>query len=275
MTPDADVVAELEGPGPAPWRSPIPFLWLAIAMLVTAALAALASGAADAPEDGDASARIVAAAGSTTAVDFAFSSSLTFDDAGNELIAGSSTTMEGRFDAETGRMEMHTTGDSGFSMDTIVDDRIQYTRFPAGSLFSGATEGKPWGRRELPERRASGGLSGASENPLARLVELGRLRSPVVRVGEEQVRGVDTVRYRTTVADIGDAVSPLEVWLDGDDRLRRYRSTSEVEETRFTMTFEVFDIGTPVTIDLPPEDQVGTFDPAAVFGPRPPTTDGD
>ena len=57
MSPPApDVpVAELEDP--APWRSPVPFLWLAIAMLLMTAVAVLVTGAADRPEEQGAPAR--------------------------------------------------------------------------------------------------------------------------------------------------------------------------------------------------------------------------
>ena len=68
-------VAELEEP-PGPWRNPVPFLWLLIVMLLSGAVAALLTGAAEPPEDGEARARIVADAdadadaGSVTAGDF-------------------------------------------------------------------------------------------------------------------------------------------------------------------------------------------------------------
>ena len=298
MTPapadPVDVVAELEAP--PPWRSPIPFLWLAIAMLVTAALAALATGAADPDEDEDAGARIVAAAGSMTATDFGFSLVIEFDEAENPALNGVMMTMEGRYDADRRRTQATTSsGITPVSEMELVNDggRVQYLRFPSGGPFPDATGGKPWGRYELPERpEATSGPTPFTENPLERLAELGELRSPVVEVGEENVRGVRTVRYRTTI-DKSERPSPtgkapseeyrasmrnvrVDVWIDGTNRFRRFRESSVVADARLTTTLEVFDVGQPVTIELPPEDQVGPFDPKTFVPSRPASSpDGD
>ena len=266
MTPTSSAevpVEELDEP--APWRSPVPFLWLAVAMLVTAAVAALLTGAADPPTDGEARTRIVAAAGSATAGDFAFTMELSFDDVDESTLEGMTTAMEGRYDADTKRLEGHATGSPGFEMDLIVADRVQYFRFPAASGFAEATGGKPWGRVERPERPEKADALPVTGNPLERLAELGRLRSPIVRIGEERVRGVDTVRYRTTIETPETDEAQLDVWLDEDDGFRRLRQRSEINGTTLTTTFEVFDLGRPVDIQLPPEDQVGPFSPGNLF----------
>lgn len=262
MTPSGRpevAVAELEGP--APWRSPVPFLWLAVAVLLTGAVAALLTGVADPSESDDARARIVAAAGEATVRDFAFST----------VIAGAESdepglTAEGRYDADTQRVHAYASevGRPGVRMEIIVAGRVQYMRFDEGSAFAGATGGKPWGRAELPERATpttSTGPTAFTEDPLGRFAELGQLRGPIVRVGEERVRGVDTVHFRTTIEKAGAPVA-VDLWIDGNDRFRRFRQAADVGDTRVTTTLEVFEIGEPVSIDLPPEDQVGPLEPA-------------
>ena len=285
MTPtaptDVGVVEVAELTEPEPWRSPVPFLWLAIVMLVTGAGWALATGAADAPDEEDARARIVAAAGAADEGDFAFSMVLEFEGRGDNRVA-STTTMEGGYDADSRRLHATAKGSPEFEMEIIVDGKVQYLRFASGSVFADATGGKPWGRVERAEPLEPAEPSPFTANPLERLAELGELTSPIVRVGEERVRGVDTVHFRTTIDQPavgastgtgtgGEATRAVEVdvWLDEEDRFRRLRQSFHVDGTRFTSTFEVFDLGTPVSIDLPPEDQVGPFDTKDLFPPRP------
>lgn len=77
------------------------------------------------------------------------------------------------------------------------------------------------------------------------------------RVGEEDVRGSSTVRYRLTV-DCGHAIlecdgtAPVEVWIDDEGFVRRIGLVDDSG----TATFEFFDFGADVDIHAPPADEV-------------------
>jgi hypothetical protein len=112
------------------------------------------------------------------------------------------------------------------------------------------------------------------ENPLDTFARLGKITGPIERVGEERVRGVPTVHFRTTVdasRGMADAESLrnllVDVWLDDDDRPLRHRQTMTLDDpggTTVVSTMESFDHGKAVAIELPPADQVGDFDTHAI-----------
>jgi hypothetical protein len=80
------------------------------------------------------------------------------------------------------------------------------------------------------------------------------------RLGEEDVRGVGTVRYRLVVecedvklADCENATTPVDVWIDADGFVRRIAVTEGVASP---FTFEFFDFGAALSIEAPDEDDV-------------------
>ena len=81
--------------------------------------------------------------------------------------------------------------------------------------------------------------------------------SQTERVGDEDVRGDETTRYRLTVdcesADLAcDSSAPVDVWIADDGTVRRIA----LEDDDGEVTFEFFDFGTEVAVDPPPADQV-------------------
>jgi hypothetical protein len=112
----------------------------------------------------------------------------------------------------------------------------------------------------------------------ARVLDLVRkVSGDVELVAEEDVRGVPTDRYRTTVdlervvdaapaedraalpEELAKAKSktwPIELWIDDEGLVRRFRET-DVEEKR-TATIDFFDFGAEVDAAAPPKDQVGS-----------------
>ena len=90
------------------------------------------------------------------------------------------------------------------------------------------------------------------------------------RVGEEEVRGVDTVRYRLVVdceqvelTDCEGATTTVGVWIDEDGLVRRIA----VDETEAPFTFDFFDFGAEVEIEAPPAGEVVDFD--EWYAPKP------
>lgn len=81
------------------------------------------------------------------------------------------------------------------------------------------------------------------------------------RVGEEAVRGVETVRYRLTVdCDKADlecaATTEVEVWIDDDGVVRRI----ELHDDRSEGTVEFYDFGVDVNIVPPPAGEIQAVD---------------
>ncbi|HJZ37981.1 MAG TPA: hypothetical protein VJ204_17055 [Solirubrobacterales bacterium] len=79
----------------------------------------------------------------------------------------------------------------------------------------------------------------------------------VVAAGTAKVRGVETTRYRGNAPGLGH----VEVWIDGDDRVRRLRvAGSKVEEggreAMTNMSVDFFDFGAVPEIKPPARDQV-------------------
>ena len=77
------------------------------------------------------------------------------------------------------------------------------------------------------------------------------------RVGEEEVRGDATVRYRLTVdcdtAELDcEGSSPVDVWIAEDGVVRRIA----IDDDDGEVTFEFFDFGADVDIEAPPADQI-------------------
>lgn len=89
------------------------------------------------------------------------------------------------------------------------------------------------------------------------------------RVGEEQVRGADTVRYRLEVEceaaelDCDGATAPVDVWVDDDGLVRRI----EVDEQASSFTLEFHALGEPVDVEPPPPGDVRDLGAVSGSGP--------
>ncbi len=97
----------------------------------------------------------------------------------------------------------------------------------------------------------------ANLSPERLLALLRAASSETERVGEEDVRGSSTVRYRLTV-DCEPAIlecdgtAPVEVWIDDEGFVRRI----SLDDDDGLATFEFFDFGADVDIHAPPADEV-------------------
>jgi hypothetical protein len=101
----------------------------------------------------------------------------------------------------------------------------------------------------------------ANLSPQRLLALLKKASTEIERIGEEDVRGVATVRYRLTV-ECGSAVldcegsAPVDVWIADDGIVRRISLHDDVGGA----TFEFYDFGVDVDIEPPPADQVAEGD---------------
>jgi hypothetical protein len=98
----------------------------------------------------------------------------------------------------------------------------------------------------------------------------------IKELGDEDVRGVETTRYRARVDGRkllqqmqrsdrlhtpeevwGDRFFPVELWIDEESRVRRIRLAEGAEpDESMVMTIEFFDYGVEVDVQPPPADQV-------------------
>ena len=183
------------------------------------------------------------AAGSTR---IEMTAALTQDGAESDVVC------EGAADYDRGRFRLACKADQEVVYEMRRIGKTSYVR-------SGDPDAaKPWTR--LPADHPS-------DDELSPHRLLGLLRSAsrqTERIGEESVRGEETVHYAMTVdceaaaelTDCPDETTVVDVWVDGDGLVRRIRA--ELQEGEVEIEF--FDFGAVVEVEPPPEDQVGTFD---------------
>jgi hypothetical protein len=200
---------------------------------------------------------------------------------------------QGRFDFErrAGRMTLQLIeGEAaGFGQATAVFvDTTVYYQLPPGALPGGAR----WIQLELQTVADASGLDfgplvqGSQADPTQYLLWLAALGPGVTKVGEEDVRGVPTSRYRATVDlslleqqalpgkeaewsayvqtlrdRLGLAFIPVEVWIDEGGLVRRldHEYGFSTEGTTAAVTTELFDFGIPVNVQAPSPDEVVTL----------------
>jgi hypothetical protein len=188
---------------------------------------------------------------------------------------------------------------SDWKIDVVLDGRVVYVKVPkfaAGQVPGG----KPWIKGDLETLSAAGGGAvdlgsfGASD-PKELLQVLESVTGGLETVGRESVRGVETTHYRATLdlkkviesgagaqatAALGDldemlrqtglGTIPLDVWVDDDELLRRMELAFSMSqpgqgEAEASIAFELYDVGEPLFIDLPPAEDVA--DASALRGP--------
>lgn len=148
---------------------------------------------------------------------------------------------------------------------------------------------RPWMKSELGDLRGGPGgpavvlaiaqtaILDHAPDPAGALDYLESVSDKVTRLGEHEVRGVPTLRYRAT-ADLKRAAAKagmdanevktldklgttaaltptVELWIDDDGRVRRMRYGYEGQDSQ-VITQEFYDFGIDVDVDAPPADQV-------------------
>ena len=291
-------VSDLEPPAP----SALPrALGLAVVVLLVAAIAS-----AVLVRDGDRSPaeRFAAISAAVAAEPFAFEMTFgTLPAAGAGAGAGEAVelTMDGVVDPATQRtraeMDLSAVLPEGMGLPAkislVTDGQVAYVQVPAAP---GAAP--RWQKIEgaaLTQGTVGGLPSGT--NPLDSFEQLRAVDAEIEDLGSEDVRGTKTTHYRTRL-DMAKVLAtmpeekrpaagtpeaelfasmppvPVDVWLDEQDRPRRQRMAFSIPADpmgarpamEMTLQIEAFDFGTPVTIELPPADQI---DDAGLFGSTP------
>ncbi len=172
-----------------------------------------------------------------------------------------------------------------------------YQKFPPH--LAARLGGKPWLKIDFNQLGQAAGIDlnslsqASSGDPTQALQFLRGAGADMVEVGKEQVRGEAVTHYRGTV-DMNKAAAaappeqqqtyrklaqiyaqplPVEAWIDGDGRLRKMTyavdlaklnlppETTQGEKPTGNLNFsiELFDFGTPVSVTVPPADQVSDY----------------
>jgi hypothetical protein len=201
---------------------------------------------------------------------------------------------QGRFDFErrAGEMTLRLiegeAGAVGGNAKAVFVDSTVYYQLPPGALAGG----RRWIQLDLQNVADASSLDfgplvqGSQADPTQYLLWLSALGPGITKIGEEDVRGVPTSRYRAavdlnlleeqappgkeaewaayvqTLRDrLGLAFIPVEVWVDDEGLIRRFNHEYgfSTEGTTAVVTTELFDFGIPVNASAPPPDQVVTL----------------
>ena len=244
-----------------------------LAAVLAALVAAVAAGCGAEPEGvastGPVEPAVVASAADATARAGAARMEITVD------VQGVTLHGTGVVDAAGQRARLALTVPDAGTFESRFLGGVMYQRVPPG--LSRLPDGKHWARFDLARYMREHGLDVSALRPVAgepwsHVDELtGATR--VERLGSERVRGVPTTHYeaevdlravgwrseaaRRTAEELielggGRTTYPIEVWLDGEGRLRRKRLTQTLEGDRLTNTIELYGFGADATVVPPP-----------------------
>ncbi len=162
---------------------------------------------------------------------------------------------------------------AAFSSSQLIEiGTDSWFRYPqAGDLLQ---EGVEWiladaaTQEEIGLNLAPGGLGAG--NPTDVLDGLGERVAAIEEAGNEEVRGIQTTRYRTTVEFTSEdaqaqglaADVPTEIWVGDDGLVRRFSQTLKPRGVTAEYTIEYFDFGIRPDVQPPPDEITTPFEEA-------------
>jgi hypothetical protein len=188
---------------------------------------------------------------------------------------------------------------AAWKIEVIQDGDVGYVRFPA--VDEQLPDGKSWIRAKEGDVAAGSSFDldefeqFAKSDPRELLDMLRAVTGEIDAVGAEQLRGVQTTRYRAVIdpaelamkapsgekaetqtlvdqitAQSGLGPIPVDIWIDATGLVRKLAMSVEAtdaatsQSSDVSMSFEIWDYGEAVEIELPPPSQVA--DSSAVHG---------
>ncbi|MEU5756805.1 hypothetical protein [Streptomyces sp. NPDC047829] len=187
---------------------------------------------------------------------------------------------KGALDFEEGDSVMTMTA-QGKSIEQRVVDQVLYQKVPGQK----AQGGKTWMKIDLKKAAQALGVNAGQIGDPAQSARYAKAITDqdVTKVGQEKIDGADTTHYKVSVdvAELpgGDQLRqqvgptlPMQVWLDGDGRLRRQQldmsikgapsagakaqNSAAPQQIKMTMVMNYSDFGTEVEAQAPPAGQV-------------------
>ncbi len=193
--------------------------------------------------------------------------------------------------------------------EVIVDGATIYEKLAALA----AVTSKPWVKIDLNTLGAAAGINGLgnlmrgqSNDPTQGLQFLSGVTGPVITVGHEAVRGVQSTHYRVTssldaaaaklpaaeqasirqiITLIGAHTTMVDVWIDGQGRVRRYHYTFDYRAAKpaagvpagalpksMDVTVELYNFGTPAVVVVPSAAQTADLGQLLAGGSAPAPT---
>lgn len=176
----------------------------------------------------------------------------------------------------------------GSTAEFVLADKVMYLKLP---FLSGMLPGgKQWMKVDLSAAARQAGTSLGSFGQLDPQQWLQQLlaSSDTQKLGTDTVQGEQMTHYRTTIdpskltanvpaaqraavrkamKQIGMSTIPVDVWVDGKGLLRQESLSLSLgqglQNATMKMTFDLHDFGEPVSVEVPPADQV--FDALAAL----------
>ena len=148
------------------------------------------------------------------------------------------------------------------------------------ALSSQIPSGKKWMKIDLQKflktRGANPSQFDQGSGNATKALEYLRGADDVKRIGSEQIRGIPTTHYHATIdfkkaaekvenaqlralmenAMRGTTSAPADIWIDHQNRLRRYRFAVPTANAQMDMTMDFVRYGVVVNTDAPPDNEV-------------------
>ena len=217
---------------------------------------------------------------------------------GGELPRPLTLAGEGEFDydGQKGRLAYEMSGAFDSRFEVVVNGLVMYMKLPREALGGDLPRGKEWLKIDVGTLGEENGvdlgqLMQTRQDPAQFLRYVRGAAERVEEVGEEEVRGAQTTRYRMQVdvvkavnqslddaspkmrraaraaaedlaEDVGKRTVPVEAWIDEEGLVRRVRMAFDVRAEGATrprhaeMAMEFFDFGVDVTAKPPPDVRV-------------------
>ncbi len=178
-----------------------------------------------------------------------------------------------------------------WKIEAVLDGLTVYMRFPL--IAEKLPDGKTWVRLDVGEAAKAQGLDldqlkqFTESDPRRSLDYLRAVAGKIAPVGSDEVRGEDATHYKATidllkykqlvpasqreklgstfdqaVQQMGLRYVPVDLWVDGQGLVRKMTMTltmqdpASAQSAEMSMTFELYDYGEPVEIDIPDASDV-------------------
>ncbi len=204
-----------------------------------------------------------------------------FDYTASIQIFGHTVSLDGsgKTDTSTGAGQMSLSfagmpGTANAGAQMLIVDKTVYVQ--SSQLAGKLPSGKQWLKVDVSRLAAAKGQPLGSLNEIDPQQWLQQLLASkdTQKLGTDTVQGETMTHYRATVdlsqaakgkardslSQLGVSSLPVDIWVDGQGLVRQVQTSlslsKQLQGTSFTLTFDMHDFGTPVSVTAPPADEV-------------------